>query len=65
MAKLTTKERKKLPKSDFAGPNRTYPDQNKSHAEVALARSSDKSPKLKAEVKAKVKAKYHSMKVEK
>lgn len=34
--KLTTKARKKLPKSDFAGPGRSFPIPNKSHADAAL-----------------------------
>lgn len=40
MAKLTTKERKKLPKADFAGPGRSYPVEDKSHAQNAKARAS-------------------------
>jgi hypothetical protein len=40
MAKLTTKARKKLPKSDFALPKkRKYPVQDKSHAANAKARA--------------------------
>jgi len=41
MAKLTTKARKSLPKSDFAGPDRSYPVENKSHAANAKARVSE------------------------
>ncbi len=37
--KLTTKARKALPKSDFAGPNRSYPVQDKAHAANAKARA--------------------------
>lgn len=40
MAKLTTKARKSLPKSDFAGPDRSYPINDKSHAKNAKARAS-------------------------
>lgn len=40
MAKLTTKQRKALPKSAFAGPNRSYPVPDKSHAANAKARAS-------------------------
>ena len=32
MAKLTSKQRKALPAGDFAGPGRSYPIENKSHA---------------------------------
>lgn len=55
MGKLTGKERKDLPKSDFAGPGRSYPIPNASHARNALARASQNaSPAVKAEVRAKV-----------
>lgn len=40
MAKLTTKARKALPASSFAGPNRSYPVNDKSHAANAKARAS-------------------------
>lgn len=40
MAKLTTKARDKLPAKDFAGPDRSYPVENKSHARNALSRAS-------------------------
>jgi len=40
MAKLSTKERNKLPAKDFAGPGRSYPVEDKSHARNALARAS-------------------------
>ena len=35
MAKLSTKARAKLPSSDFAGPDRSYPVENKAHAVAA------------------------------
>ncbi|MBZ5607257.1 MAG: hypothetical protein LAP38_03295 [Acidobacteriia bacterium] len=40
MAKLTPKARKALPASDFAGPNRSYPVQDKSHAKLAKSGAS-------------------------
>jgi hypothetical protein len=40
MAKLTTKTRDKLPKSDFAGPGRSYPVEDKAHARAAKSRAS-------------------------
>jgi hypothetical protein len=40
MAKLTTADRKKLPKGKFAGPDRSYPVPDKSHAANAKARAS-------------------------
>lgn len=39
MAKLTTKARKRLPKADFAGPDRSYPVPDRSHAANAKARA--------------------------
>lgn len=39
MAKLTTKQREKLPASKFAGPDRSYPVQDKAHAANAKARA--------------------------
>jgi len=58
MAKLTARARKALPGGDFAGPDRSYPDQNKSHARDALSRVANKSPALKARVRAAVHRKY-------
>jgi hypothetical protein len=40
MSKLTTKARKKIPTSKFAGPDRSYPVNDKNHARNALARAS-------------------------
>lgn len=56
MAKLTTEARKKIPAKDFAGPDKSYPIEDASHARNALARASGKP--VEAEVRAKVKAKY-------
>lgn len=39
MAKLDAAQRKALPKKDFAGPGRSYPVENKSHAVDAKARA--------------------------
>jgi len=39
VSKLTTKARKKLPSSEFAGPDRSYPVPDKSHAANAKARA--------------------------
>jgi hypothetical protein len=59
MAKLTTAARKKIPGKDFAGPDRSYPIEDKSHARNALSRVSQHgSSELKAKVRAKVHAKY-------
>ncbi len=36
MSRLTAKDRKKLPAKTFAGPHRSFPIPDKSHAEAAL-----------------------------
>jgi len=65
MAKLTAKARKKIPTKNFAGPDRSYPIEDASHARNALARVSQHgSPELKAKVRAKVKAKYPGIQVD-
>lgn len=57
MAKLTTKGRKAIKKSNFALPGkRAYPIEDASHARNALARSSGK-PEA-GQVRAAVKRKY-------
>lgn len=62
MSKLTAKARKKIPSKEFAGPKRSYPIEDKSHAKAALSMSARyASPKVKAEVKAKVAKKYPGM----
>jgi hypothetical protein len=59
MAKLTTEKRNAIPTGEFAGPDRSYPIEDASHARNALARVSQHgSPAVKAEVRAKVHAKY-------
>lgn len=62
MTKLTTKARKAIPSKDFAGPDRSYPIEDKSHARNALSRvSANGSPALKARVRAAVHRKYPSI----
>ena len=62
MAKLTTKARKRIAPQNFAGPHKSYPSEDRSHAANALSRVSQfGSPALKARVRAKVRAKYPSM----
>lgn len=59
MAKLDAAERKALPGSSFAGPNRSYPIQDENHARAALSMVSRYgSSAEKAEVRAKVKKRY-------
>lgn len=47
MAKLTSKKRRKLKKSQFAGPGRSYPVHDKSHARNAKARATQQYRKGK------------------
>lgn len=60
MAKLTSKERNKLPKSDFGLPGReAYPMPDKAHAVNAKARATqmENKGKLSASSRAKIDAK--------
>jgi hypothetical protein len=47
MAKLTTKARADIPGKEFAGPDRSYPVENKAHAKDAKARASEEEHKGK------------------
>jgi hypothetical protein len=59
MAKLTAATRNKLPSKAFAGPDRSYPIEDRSHAKNALSRVSQfGTAALKAKVRAKVHRKY-------
>ncbi len=54
MAKLSTKSRNALPKGDFAGPDRSYPVNDRAHAIAAKARATQfASPAEKAKIDAK------------
>ncbi len=65
MGKLTAKARKNIPTKDFAGPDRSFPVEDKNHARNALARVAQHgSPALKAKVKAKVRKKYPGIQIE-
>lgn len=64
MAKLTAAKRNALPDKAFAGPGRSYPIQDASHARNALSRASQNaSPALKGKIQAKVRARYPSIRV--
>ena len=59
MAPLTSKARNALPTSAFAGPDRSYPINDPSHARNALSRAAQNaSPALEASIRAKVHKKY-------
>lgn len=57
--KLTTKQRKRLPSSEFAGPGRSYPVNDRAHAANAKARATQMvnagllAPSTAAKIKAK------------
>jgi len=59
MAKLSTAQRKKLPSSTFAGPNRSFPIPDKSHAVAAerLVGRALKAGSINAVQAARIKAK--------
>jgi hypothetical protein len=64
MAKLTTKARKKIPKSEFGLPgSKKYPMPDKAHAINAKARAAQmvKKGKLSASSKAKIDAKANKI----
>lgn len=67
MAKLSTEERKSLPKSDFALPSKapasgSYPVDTKARARAALSYSARfASPAEKARIRAKVHRKFPSI----
>lgn len=67
MAKLTAKARRSIPKKDFAIPSKapksgSYPIEDAAHGRNALARVSQfGTPAEKAQVRAKVAAKYPGM----
>lgn len=64
MAKLTSKQRKKLPKSKFALPGaRRYPIDSKARARNALARAAQNEPKsTQKTIRAKVTKRWPSLK---
>lgn len=65
MAKLNARARRALPAKSFAGPDRSYPIPNASHARNALARASQHAtPDLKARIRAKVHAKFPGIKID-
>ena len=63
MAKLTSKERNRIPSSEFAEPgSRKYPIEDPAHARNALARASQHaSPAERSLIRAKVHKKYPSI----
>lgn len=63
MAKITAAKRKKLPASAFAGPDKSYPVNDKAHAANAKARATqmEDAGKLSPSAKAKIDAKANKV----
>lgn len=59
MAKLTAAQRRRLPASEFAGPHRSYPVNDRNHAKFAeaMATRQEKQGKLSAAQAANIRAK--------
>ena len=59
MPKLTSKKRNALPDSSFAGPDRTYPVEDKGHAIAAKGRATEavKKGRMSKSAEAKIDAK--------
>lgn len=53
MARLTSKQRKALPSSDFAGPGRSFPMNDQAHIEAAVREEKFASPATKAKINAR------------
>lgn len=63
MAKLTAAARKKIPTSKFAGPNRSYPVEDRAHAANAKARATQavKAGRMSSSQGAAIKAKANKV----
>lgn len=63
MSTLTSKQRKALPKTVFAGPDRSYPVPDKAHAANAKARASQqyKAGRLSKGQKARIDSKANTV----
>lgn len=57
MAKLTSKARKALPSSTFAGPGRSFPIPDKKHARAAIMLSGKAPPAARPKILAAARAK--------
>lgn len=56
MARLNARARKALPAGDFAGPGRSFPMEDKAHAEKAVQLEKFASPATKAKINARARA---------
>ncbi len=57
MARLTAADRRALPASTFAGPNRSFPIPDKNHARAALAEIKHAPPEARAKIRARAEKK--------
>jgi len=57
MARLSAAQRRALPSSAFAGPGRSFPVEDKAHAEKALQLINNAPPSARARIRAKARAK--------
>lgn len=53
MARLKAKQRKALPDKDFAGPNHSFPVEDKKHAKAALMLINKAPASARAKIRAK------------
>ena len=56
MARLTSKQRKSLPSGSFAGPDRSFPMEDKAHAEKAVQLEKFAAPATKAKINSRARA---------
>lgn len=63
MARLSDRDRSKMPESEFAGPNRSYPVNDRSHAANAKARASQavKAGRMSASEESRIDAKANKV----
>lgn len=52
MARLTAAQRKNMPASEFAGPNRSFPVNDANHARAALSMLHNAPPAARARIRA-------------
>lgn len=63
MARISPKTRKAMKAGTFAGPDRSFPIPDASHARNALARVADKSSDEQSEVRSKVAERFPGIKL--
>lgn len=56
MARLSAKQRKAMPSGNFAGPGKSFPMNDMTHARMAVAMEKYASPATKAKINARARA---------